>query len=298
MNIIVNLNKHKGITSQDAVTSVKRLLKVRKAGHAGTLDPLATGILLVCLNEATKITGYLSALEKEYAATIKLGETTDTYDSEGRIVRTVKDFKLSADEIKEVFKQFTGDIEQIPPMYSAIKLNGKPLYKLARQGIEVIPKKRTVSIYSIELLNYESPFITLLVACSKGTYIRSLCNDIGSELGTGAHITGLKRTKIGGFTIENSAKIEELPEKKESLCSIDYALSHLPEIRLFDGELQRIKNGNPMVLEAVKSSNLTTETYSSPAFTRLKDSDGKIFGIGRVSDGCIKPERLFNLGIS
>ncbi len=298
MNIIVNLNKHKGITSQDAVTSVKRLLKVRKAGHAGTLDPLATGILLVCLNEATKITGYLSALEKEYAATIKLGETTDTYDSEGRIVRTVKDFKLSADEIKEVFKQFTGDIEQIPPMYSAIKLNGKPLYKLARQGIEVIPKKRTVSIYSIELLNYESPFITLLVACSKGTYIRSLCNDIGSELGTGAHITGLKRTKIGGFTIENSAKIEELPEKKESLCSIDYALSHLPEIRLFDGELQRIKNGNPMVLEAMKSSNLTTETYSSPAFIRLKDSDGKIFGIGRVSDGCIKPERLFNLGIS
>ncbi len=298
MNIIVNLNKHKGITSQDAVTSVKKLLKVRKAGHAGTLDPLATGILLVCLNEATKITGYLSALEKEYAATIKLGETTDTYDSEGRIVRTVKDFKLSADEIKEVFKQFTGDIEQIPPMYSAIKLNGKPLYKLARQGIEVIPKKRTVSIYSIELLNYESPFITLLVACSKGTYIRSLCNDIGSELGTGAHITGLKRTKIGGFTIENSAKIEELPEKKESLCSIDYALSHLPEIRLFDGELQRIKNGNPMVLEAMKSSNLTTETYSSPAFIRLKDSDGKIFGIGRVSDGCIKPERLFNLGIS
>lgn len=298
MNIIVNLNKSKGITSQDAVTSVKRCFKVRKAGHAGTLDPIASGILLICLNEATKITGYLSELEKEYVATIKLGETTDTYDSEGKIVRTVKDFKISADEIKEVFKQFIGDIEQTPPVYSAIKLNGKPLYRLARQGIEVIPRKRTVSINFIELLNYEPPIITLLTACSKGTYIRSLCNDIGNALGTGAHITGLERTKIGSFTIENSAKIEELPKKKESLCSIDYALSHLPELLLFDGELRRIKNGNSVGLDALKSSNQAAETYSSSVFIRLKDPDGKILGIGRLSGGFIRPERLFNFGIS
>lgn len=293
MNIIVNLNKKGGITSQEAVNAVKKRFKARKAGHAGTLDPLATGILLVCLNEATKITSYLSSLDKEYITTLKLGEKTDTYDSEGEIIRTVNNFNISEIEIKEVLKQFIGDIEQTPPMYSAIKHEGKPLYKLARRGINVVLKKRNVSIYSIELLNYTPPFISLLVSCSKGTYIRSLCNDIGDVLSTGAHMTQLKRTKIGGFTIENSAKLEELPLKIDALYSIDYTLRHLAEVRFSGGELRRIKNGNSLPIDDFNSANLTEMKPS--LLIRLKDSDGKIFGIGRITRGMIKPERLFNL---
>lgn len=294
MNIVINLNKDKGITSQEAVTKVKRFFKVKKAGHAGTLDPLATGVLLVCLNEATKITGHLSDLDKEYLAVIKLGEATDTYDCEGRIVRRVADFEVSVSEISKIIKMFIGDIEQTPPMYSAIKLNGEPLYKLARRGIEVEIQPRKVSIYSIELLNYEAPFLSLKVSCSKGTYIRSLCNDIGNVLGIGAHLTELKRTKIGHFTIEQSAKLEELPGKNEALHTIDYALKHIPEVRLFDTALKKIKNGNSVREDALESEGLTKNNLTSPRTIRLKDHEGKIFGIGKISSGWIKPERLFN----
>lgn len=294
MNIVINLNKDKGITSHEAVTKAKRLFKVKKAGHAGTLDPLATGVLLVCLNEATKITGYLSDLDKEYLAVIKLGEATDTYDSEGRIVRKVSDFEVSDSEISDAIQMFVGDIEQTPPMYSAIKLNGKPLYKLARQGIEVEIKPRKVSIYNIQLLTFESPFLSLKVLCSKGTYIRSLCNDIGNALDVGAHLTELTRTKIGHFTIENSAKLEELPANNEALHTIDYALRRLPEVWLFDADLKKIKNGNSIREDALESDM----AGSSPTISRsirLKDHEGRIFGVGRISNGWIKPERLFNL---
>lgn len=293
MNIVINLDKDKGITSHEAVTKAKRLFKVKKAGHAGTLDPLATGVLLVCLNEATKITGYLSDLDKEYLAVIKLGETTDTYDSEGRIVRKVSDFEVSNSEISDAIQMFIGNIEQTPPMYSAIKLNGKPLYKLARQGIEVEIKPRKVSIYSIELLNYEAPLLTIRVSCSKGTYIRSLCNDIGNALGFGAHLTELERTKIGHFTRENSAKLEELPAKNEAIHTIDYALRWLPEVRLFDADLKKVKNGNPIREDALELSMAESSAAISKSI-RLKDHEGRILGVGRISNGWIKPERMFN----
>ncbi len=294
MNIVINLNKDNGITSHEAVTRVKRLFKIKKAGHAGTLDPLATGVLLVCLNEATKITGYLSDLDKEYLAVIKLGETTDTYDSEGRIVRKVSDFEVSVSEINKAIQMFIGDIEQTPPMYSAIKLNGKPLYKFARQGVEVEIKPRKVSIYSIEFLNYEPPLLTIKVACSKGTYIRSLCNDIGNVLGIGAHLTELKRTKIGHFIIENSAKLEELPDKNKAIDTINHALRHIPDIRLFDTNLQKVRNGNSVREDDLKSSMTGSNPTISTKSIRLKDHEGRIFGIGRIVNGWLKPERLFN----
>lgn len=293
MNVVINLDKDKGITSHEAVTKAKRLFKVKKAGHAGTLDPLATGVLLICLNEATKITGYLSDLDKEYLAVIKLGETTDTYDSEGKIVRKVSDFEVSDSEISDAIQMFIGNIEQTPPIYSAIKLNGKPLYKLARQGIEVEIKPRKVSIYSIELLNYEAPFLTIRVSCSKGTYIRSLCNDIGNALDVGAHLTELERTKIGHFTIENSAKLEELPAKNEAIHTIDYALRRLPEVRLFDADLKKVKNGNPIREDALELSVAESSAAISKSI-RLKDHEGRILGVGRISNGWIKPERMFN----
>lgn len=288
MNIIINLNKDKDITSQEAVTKAKRLFKVRKAGHAGTLDPLATGVLLVCLNEATKITGYLTDLDKEYLAVLKFGEATDTFDGEGRIVRQIKDFNISMSEIKRVIQMFIGDIEQTPPIYSAIKLDGKPLYELARKGVEVKINPRKVSIYSIEFLDYEPPLLTIKVSCSKGTYIRSLCNDIGNALGVGAHLTELQRTRIGHFTIENSAKIKELPAKNEALHTIDYALRHLPEIKFADADLRKVKNGNSVKVDVIESKELGRQ------IVRLKDQEGRIFGIGKIYNGWIKPERLFN----
>lgn len=288
MNIIVNFNKPFGISSHDAVSFVKKTFKVKKAGHAGTLDPTATGVLLICLNEATKITNYLSDLDKEYIMTAKLGECTDSFDSEGTVTKKVEGFSVSVEDIEGVIKRFIGDIEQTPPMFSAIKMSGKPLYKLARKGIEVERKPRKINIKSIEVLKFVSPFLTLKVACSKGTYIRSLCNDIGEALGTGAYVTELTRTGIGGFKIDDTAGPDELPGKTVALHSVDSALAHLPEIRLEGNDLKRAIHGNPINFPSEHTSLLTS-------FIRLKDQDGRLFGIGRVSGDSIKIERLLNL---
>jgi tRNA pseudouridine55 synthase len=288
MNLAVNLNKNLHNTSHDAVTATKKIFKVRKAGHAGTLDPLATGVLIVCLNEATKITGYLADLDKEYIMTAKLGETTDTYDAEGPAVRRVGKVNVGLSEIEEALARFTGEIQQVPPMYSAIKREGKPLYELARQGIEVERKPRKVTISSISILKFESPFLTVRVACSKGTYIRSLCHDMGEALGVGAYVTELTRTRIGHFSIENAATLEELPFKTEAIYSLDAALQHLPSVRVEGDDLKRAKNGNP-----VKLSGGRQEIHKG--FVRLADAGGRLFGIGKTFGGLIKIERLFNM---
>jgi tRNA pseudouridine55 synthase len=301
MNIVINLNKSSGITSHDAVTAVKKFFKVRKAGHAGTLDPVATGVLLVCLNEATKITGFLSQLDKEYIMTAKLGECTDTHDSEGRIIKRVSDFSVTEDEIKQVVQKFTGEIEQIPPMYSAMKVSGKPLYLFARKGIEVERKPRKVTVKAIDMVKFESPYLTLRISCSKGTYIRSLCRDIGDALGVGAYITELIRTKIGDFTIENSAEIDELSRKTAAFYSIDSALKHLPELKLEGANLKKAKNGNPVTIEqkigTPEERNVFPLEFSASGnlFVKLKDPDGRLFGIGRYANDLIKIERLLHL---
>ncbi len=296
MNILVNLHKVNGITSHDAVTAVKKLFKVKKAGHAGTLDPIATGVMLVCLNEATKITGLLSDLDKEYIMTAKLGECTDTFDSEGKVTKRFENGDLSSrvqsKDIQKVIQNFIGEIEQIPPMYSAIKLSGQPLYKLARRGIEVERKPRMVTVKEIEIKEYEPPFLKLRISCSKGTYIRSLCNDIGEALGVGAYITELRRTRTGNFKIEDSALIEELPDKVSALHSVDASLKHLPEIILAGSDVKRAKNGNPV--SPIPYSHFASED-GRRGFIRLKDPEGRLFGIGRISKDLIKIERLLNL---
>ncbi len=311
MNIVISLNKDYGITSHDAVTAVKNLLKVRKAGHAGTLDPIATGLLLVCTNEATKISPFLSGLDKEYIVTMKLGESTDTYDSEGKVTKKfeISNLKFKIEDVKKIIQRFTGEIEQIPPMYSAIKVSGKPLYKLARAGVEVERKPRKVTINDIEIAAFEPPFLTIKVSCSKGTYMRSLCNDIGEALGAGAHMTGLIRTRIGNFTIENSAKINELPGKASAMFSMDDALNHLPEIKLEGDDLKRAKNGNPVKIEQKSGSAEEQKCGRAEAkdfqtselpdlrtcFIRLKDPDGRLLGIGKVARDLIKIERLIKI---
>jgi tRNA pseudouridine55 synthase len=313
-NIVINLNKPKEISSQQAVIKVKKIFAVRKAGHAGTLDPIATGILLVCLNEATKITRFLSDLDKEYVVRLKLGEKTDTYDITGRILEKRDCFSLKEVDIHKGIKNFIGRIKQTPPMYSAIKIGGNPLYKLARRGIEMKIPERTVIIHSIDLMGLNLPYLDLKVSCSKGTYIRTLCDDVGKVLCVGAHMVLLERTKIGSFRIEDSISIEELKNKKTTCHSIDSALSHLNEIILGEDSYRKARNGMPIIANNPLNPPLLNNPPLSPfskgglgglslfqrgvwgdsgGFVRLKNPENVLFGIGRLEDNRIKIERLF-----
>ena len=290
MNVVINLNKPKGISSQQAVTRVKRITGVRKAGHAGTLDPMATGVLLVCTGEATKITRFLTDLDKEYLTIMKLGEKTDTYDSEGTVVQRSEGFSLGKEDIENVLAGFRGTIEQTPPMFSALKVGGRPLYSLARRGIMVERAGREITIHRMEISGFSLPFVEMKISCSKGTYIRSLCNDIGEALGVGAHITGLQRTQIGGFRIEDSVTLDELeksPAAGNAFVSIDEALGHLREMSLDERDFTRAKNGLSVKHHA---SGLPQES-----FIRLKDPSGHLFAVGRVFDNTVKIERILHL---
>ncbi|MEW6068210.1 MAG: tRNA pseudouridine(55) synthase TruB [Nitrospirota bacterium] len=286
-NLVINLNKPKDMSSHEAVKKVKRLFSAKKAGHAGTLDPLATGILLVCINEATKITRFLSDMEKEYDVRLKFGERTDTYDSTGRVIEKKEVFFLKETHISEVLNKFVGRIRQMPPMYSAIKINGQPLYKLARRGMSIERQERMVDIYKIDITSFNLPYLDLKIACSKGTYIRTLCDDIGDALDIGAHMVSLKRTKIGIFRIEDSVSIEDLNYKKTARHSIDSALSHLPEIVLDKDTYFRAKNGMPISIAAGKS-------YINQ-HVKLKTPENIVFGIGRIKNDLIIIERILSL---
>lgn len=292
MNIIINLNKPKGITSQQAVTKVKKLLGVRKAGHTGTLDPMATGVLLVCLNEATKVSRFLLDKDKTYRARLKLGERTDTLDADGKLIETRDVPPFTPGHIVSVAKQFVGKIMQKPPMYSAIKLNGQPLYKLARKGIEVERAERPVEIYDIKLLQMDIPYVDIAVSCSKGTYIRTLCDEIGLVLGTGSHITALERTSIGTFTIDASVTLDRLAQgiSGDSPCvsSIDHALSDMSEVILDESDASKARNGIPL-------GRGVASGVPDDVNVRLKDPFGSLFGIGITKREKIPIERNFNL---
>jgi tRNA pseudouridine55 synthase len=296
MNTVINLNKPVHISSHDAVSRVKRFFSVKKAGHAGTLDPIATGVLIVCLGEATKITGFLSGLEKEYITRLKLGERTDTFDSTGRMIDKKEcsciDL-LKDDDIRSVLRNFTGTIRQIPPMYSAVKMGGQPLYKLARKGVDVERQERKVTIREIELLSFDMPYIELKVACSKGTYIRVLCDDIGCALGTGAHMVSLVRTRVGAFRIEDSSSFEDLKQGKASLSSIDSALSHLCELVLDNDSFRKAKHGMA-IMTIDRPFEVTAGSVNSPQYIRLKSPAHELFAIGKRDGNRIKIGRLFN----
>ncbi len=301
MNGVINLNKPKGITSHKAVEKVRRALGAKKAGHAGTLDPLATGVLLVCVGEATKVGRFLSDLDKEYIATVKLGEKTDTFDSEGEVIEKSERFSCEEEDIERILPGFLGTIEQVPPMFSAVKMGGKPLYKLARKGITVERQKRPVTVHEIEITSFAFPLFELRVVCSKGTYIRSLCNDIGEAVGTGAHLTGLTRTRIGDFRIEYSVAVSDTSDigkaeentggpvcvGKMAMISIDDALRHLRCVTLAEREFRMAKNG--LQPECPDRSFLPNE------YVRLKSPSERLFAIGMVSRGSIKIERVLHI---
>ncbi len=301
MNSVVNLHKPADISSHQAVQRVKRLLRVRKAGHAGTLDPMATGVLLVCLNEGTKIARFLADLDKEYTMTVKLGESTDTYDATGTILRQCPVGVLNEADLQGVLRRFTGRIQQVPPMYSALKKEGTPLYKLARKGISIEREERPVTIHSLSLLQLRLPFLELKVACSKGTYMRTLCEDIGNVLGIGAHMVSLTRTRIGRFRIEDAALPAELGTKGPAMHSMESALAHLPGVVLTHHAFMKAGHGvSPSVHDIVDSVDNTGgglfPSEGEEQFVRLLGPGAKLFGVGRCSQERedIRIERLFH----
>ncbi len=245
INGFVVVDKPAGITSHDVVSRVRRILGTRKVGHTGTLDPFATGVLPVAVNDGTKVIPFLDEGSKTYEALLRLGVTTDTLDLTGEILSESDISCITREQFLSCLTNFTGAISQVPPMYSAIKQNGQPLYKLARQGVEVERKARDVEIYSLELLSFDLPYAAIRVTCSRGTYVRSLADDIGHQLGCGAALQELRRTASGPFCIENAVTLADLEiavseGRVDALClSPITVLDHLPEIPLtfagFDG---------------------------------------------------------------
>ncbi len=247
---VLNLDKPKGQTSHDVVEQVRELTGVRRVGHAGTLDPLATGVLLVCVGRtATRIAEFLVGGRKTYRATARLGQTTDTFDAEGEVVAEAP-ADVGRDQIEAALEQFRGLIEQVPPMYSAVKHKGKPLYHLARRGVEVERASRAVEVYSLELVAWTPPTCTLEMTCSAGTYVRVLVHDLGQSLGCGAHVAGLTRLASGSFRLEDAVRLEDLARKaaegrwSEFLCPVDEALAdRFPPLHLTADAAQRLCSG-------------------------------------------------------
>ena len=277
LNGIVVVNKTKGYTSHDVVSVLRKILGTRKIGHTGTLDPNAEGVLPVCVGKSTKACDMLTFSDKEYVAEVKLGMTTDTYDIWGDIT-SQKTVDVSEDSLRCVIDGFVGDIEQIPPMYSAIKQNGKKLYELARQGVEVELKPRPVSIYECELLAFSGDTFSIRVSCSKGTYIRSLCHDIGKKLGCGACMSALIRTKSSVFSIGEAVTLEEIRKQAEEcgassvLECVDRVFMGYPSLKVNAVVKQRLLNG------AYSRVSYDLGTY------RVYDDDGFV-GIAEVMVG-------------
>jgi tRNA pseudouridine55 synthase len=288
VNALVLLDKDAGQTSHAAVLKAQRFLGARKAGHAGTLDPMATGLLLICLNEATKMTNLFADFDKEYLVTMQLGTATDTYDAEGHVTQQCPVDHLTEQDIRVAAESMRGTIKQIPPMYSAVKLHGKPLYKLARKGITVQRAPRIVTISELELEDITMPYVRMRVCCSKGTYIRSLCHDIGVYLGVGAHVTMLRRTRIGPFHVQQAVSLADLKNSLQGIISIDHALGHLPALVLQGEGLRRLRHGNPIT---VTDAELTEKNEAG--LLRLLDPARRMFGIGRISGSMVTPVRLF-----
>lgn len=261
MNGVLNIYKPQGITSFDVVRKIKKIAKVKKVGHTGTLDPMATGVLPICMGNGTKIVDYIMNENKIYKAELKLGVVTDSYDREGKVL-SESEVNVTKQQVIECINSFLGETEQVPPMYSALKVNGKRLYELARQGIEVERKKRRITIFSINILDINLPYVTFEVECSKGTYIRSLCYDIGEKLNTGATMWNLERIKTGAFNISNSVNLEDLIEDnlKQNLIPIDEALNKYDSVNIEERYLKLLLNGvninNKYVLSKIKSDDI------------------------------------------
>lgn len=292
VNGILLLDKAKGVSSNHALQAVKHLFNARKAGHTGSLDPLASGVLPICFGQATKFSQDLLDSDKHYRVVGKLGVATTTGDMEGEILATKSIENISLSQIEKVLPKFRGNIEQIPSMYSAIKHNGQPLYKLARQGITIERKPRQLTIFKLELLKYEQGLLELDIICSKGTYIRTLIEDIGKELECGAHIVSLRRLAVGDYAEDKVVTLEKLETLLNSggqtaidelLLPIASIFNNLQEAILSEAAIYYLRQGQAVIVPNVPTSG----------DVRLLAKDGRFLGVGRIlQDGKVAPSRL------
>lgn len=288
MNGILNIYKPTGITSFDVVRKVRKISKVKKVGHAGTLDPEASGVLPVCIGKATKAIDYIMGDFKIYDAELKLGVITDTYDKEGEILAT-NEVIVTEEEIRKAINSFAGEIQQVPPMYSALKVNGKKLYELARAGIEIERQARSIVIYSIDIMDIKIPYVKFRVKCSKGTYIRSLCYDIGEVLKCGGMMWNLQRSAAGQFEIENSINIEDLNEDNiaQYILPIERTFGNNDKITIEPKFIKLLLNGVIVKDKALFHRFEEGKTYS------VYNNDDEFVGIAAKSDQGIKLIKSF-----
>lgn len=290
MNGLLIIDKPRGVTSFDVVRQVRRLCRTRRVGHAGTLDPLATGVLPVAVGEGTRILQFIMEGDKAYRATFKLGETTDSQDAEGQVLERRPVEGVDEAAVRAACLTFVGPIRQVPPMYSALKKDGVPLHRLARQGIEVEREARTVEILRLEVLEVRLPFVTIEVDCSKGTYIRTLCHDIGLLLGPGAHLTELRRIRNAGFSEGDSVPLEMLQQDPqalgERLLSLTEALAGFPSLEVAPAAARRLRDGVPPALDAV-----LTPVTCAPGTTVLLLDGGALLAVARFEPERAKEKR-------
>ncbi|SDH62671.1 tRNA pseudouridine55 synthase [Paraburkholderia steynii] len=289
---VLLLDKPVGLSSNDALIRAKRLYLAKKAGHTGTLDPLASGLLPLCFGEATKFSQDLLEADKTYEATMRLGIRTATGDAEGEAIET-RDVTCDQGAVERALAQFRGEIVQVPPMYSALKRDGKPLYEYARAGQTVEREGRQVTIHALELLACALPDVTFRVTCSKGTYVRTLAEDIGEALGCGAHLVMLRRTGVGALTLANSVTLDALsdalPDERDAwLQPVDALLSTFPSVQLDAEATRRFLHGQRLRLADLS----VDESVLHATRTRVYASEGKLLGVARVGEGVLAPERL------
>jgi tRNA pseudouridine55 synthase len=282
----INVYKPKGITSHDVVSKLRKITKIKQIGHTGTLDPFAVGVLPICIGKATRLIEYLED-DKEYIATVQFGKNTDSYDIDGNVTE-IFEKKITKEDLLTTLKNFEGEISQLPPIYSAIKVNGKKLYDYARKGETVEIQPRKVYISKIKLLNfdYETQTAEIDVGCSKGTYIRSIAYDIGKSLNCGGFLSALKRTKAGKFCIENSVKLEEITDKKFVNQNIINPLNviDLPKHNLSEDEVKKVAHGMSITNNSFKDEDIVFLIYS-----------GKIYAIGMVNKNKILVKKVFEV---
>lgn len=295
-NGVINIYKEKGFTSHDVVAKMRGICKQKKIGHTGTLDPDAVGVLPVCLGSATRLCDMLTDRDKEYIACMQLGVVTDTQDMSGEILAE-KEVVASEEAVTEAIRSFVGEYAQVPPMYSALKVDGKKLYELARQGKEVERKPRPVTIYEIEILNISLPQVTMRVACSKGTYIRTLCHDIGAKLGCGGAMVSLQRTRAGQFRMDTAITLSALEKLRdedkiaEVLIPVDEMFAELAAVHVQEEAVKLLENGNLFSICYVMERRM----YGDGEEVRVYNSTGRFFGIYSFEEKSrqFKPKKMF-----
>jgi tRNA pseudouridine55 synthase len=289
---VLLLDKPPGLTSNDALQKAKRLLNACKAGHTGSLDPIATGLLPLCFGDATRLSQFLLDADKRYWTVFRLGVSTTTFDTEGEVTAT-REARVSTADVERVLPRFTGAIKQVPPMYSAIKVGGQPLYKLARAGEVVEREARDLTVHEMKLVGLEGDRLTLEIHCSKGTYVRTLAHDIGEALGCGAHVAELRRTGVGGLDVRRAvslAELETIPtaeERARKLLPLDAMLDGFPDVHLTALAAHYLRQGQPVSLQHGRQ----------PGWVRLYEGETRFLGIGQVmDDGRVAPRRLLGTG--